>query len=71
MDIRPTVYWSSDFCIPSPGSWCVCVSTGYTLGDPLDKKILTEVPMARKLPLPRGWKRRVKSSIVHILALSH
>ena len=27
--------------------------------------------MARKLPLLRGWKRRVKSSIVHILALSH
>ncbi len=27
--------------------------------------------MARKLPLPRGWKRRVKSSVVHVLALSH
>ena len=27
--------------------------------------------MARNLPLPRGWKRRVKSSILHILALSH
>jgi DNA-binding transcriptional regulator YiaG len=27
--------------------------------------------MRTRLPLPRGWKRRVKSSIVHILALSH
>ena len=27
--------------------------------------------MARKLPLPRGWKRRVKSSVIHVLALSH
>ena len=27
--------------------------------------------MARKLPLPRGWKRRVRSSVLHILALSH
>ncbi len=27
--------------------------------------------MPRKLPLPRGWNRRVKSSILHILALSH
>ncbi len=23
--------------------------------------------MARKLPLPRGWKRRVESSIVHVV----
>ncbi len=27
--------------------------------------------MAPKLPLPRGWKCRVRSSILHILALSH
>ncbi len=27
--------------------------------------------MRTRLPLPRGWKRRVKSSILHILALSH
>ncbi len=27
--------------------------------------------MAPKLPLPRGWKRRVRSSVLHILALSH
>ena len=30
-----------------------------------------ETPMRTRLPLPRGWKRRVKSSILHILALSH
>ena len=27
--------------------------------------------MAPKLPLPRGWKRRGRSSVLHILALSH
>ena len=27
--------------------------------------------MPRKISLPRGWNRRVKSSILHILALSH
>ena len=27
--------------------------------------------MAPKLPLPSGWKRRVRSSVLHILALSH
>ena len=27
--------------------------------------------MAPKLPLPRGWKRRVRSSVLHILALGH
>ena len=27
--------------------------------------------MHRKIPLPRAWNRRVKSSILHILALSH
>ncbi len=27
--------------------------------------------MGTSLPLPRGWNRRVRSSIVHILALSH
>ncbi len=27
--------------------------------------------MAPKLPLPRGWKRRVRSSVLHIFALSH
>ena len=27
--------------------------------------------MSRNLPLPRGWNRRVRSSILHILALSH
>jgi len=26
--------------------------------------------MPPKLPLPRGWKRRVQSSVLHILALS-
>ncbi len=27
--------------------------------------------MNHKIPLPRGWKRRVRSSVLHILALSH
>ncbi len=27
--------------------------------------------MAPKLPLPRGWKHRVWSSVRHILALSY
>ncbi len=27
--------------------------------------------MHLKIPLPRGWKRRVRSSILHILALGH
>ena len=27
--------------------------------------------MDRKIPLPRGWKRRVRSSVLHIPALSH
>ena len=27
--------------------------------------------MAPKLPLPRGWQRRVRSSVLQILALSH
>ena len=27
--------------------------------------------MHRKMLLPRGWKRRVRSSVLHILALSH
>ncbi len=27
--------------------------------------------MPPKLPLPRGWKHRVRSSVLHILALSH
>ncbi len=27
--------------------------------------------MAPKLPLPRGWRRRGRSSVLHILALSH
>ena len=27
--------------------------------------------MDHKIPLPRGWKRRAKSAILHILALSH
>ncbi len=27
--------------------------------------------MPRQIPLPRGWNRRVKSSILHVLALSH
>ena len=26
--------------------------------------------MPRKMPLPRGWKHRVRSSVLHILALS-
>ena len=26
--------------------------------------------MAPKLPLPRGWKRRVQSAVLHILALA-
>ncbi len=28
-------------------------------------------PKAPQDPLPRGWKRRVRSSVLHILALSH
>ena len=27
--------------------------------------------MPPTLPLPRGWKRRVRSSVLHILALGH
>ncbi len=27
--------------------------------------------MLSKLPLPRGWKRRVRSSVLHVLAVSH
>ena len=27
--------------------------------------------MHRKISLPRGWNRRAKSAIIHILALSH
>ena len=27
--------------------------------------------MPPNLPLPRGWKRRVRSSVLNILALSH
>ncbi len=27
--------------------------------------------MHRKIPLPRGWKRRTKAAILQILALSH
>ena len=27
--------------------------------------------MDHKIPLPRGWNRRAKSAIIHILALSH
>ena len=27
--------------------------------------------MTSKLPLSRGWKRRIRSSVLHILALSH
>ncbi len=27
--------------------------------------------MHLKIPLPRGWNRRAKSAIFHILALSH
>ncbi len=27
--------------------------------------------MHHKIPLPRGWNRRAKSAILHILALSH
>ena len=27
--------------------------------------------MHHKIPLPRGWKRRVRSSVLHILALGH
>ncbi len=27
--------------------------------------------MHRKIPIPRGWNRRAKSAILHILALSH
>ncbi len=26
--------------------------------------------MAYRLPLPRGWKRRVRSAVLHILALA-
>ena len=27
--------------------------------------------MRHKIPVPRGWNRRAKSAILHILALSH
>ncbi len=27
--------------------------------------------MPRNIPLPRGWNRRAKAAILHILALSH
>ncbi len=27
--------------------------------------------MRRKVPLPRGWTRSVRSSVLHILTLSH
>ncbi len=27
--------------------------------------------MQRKMPLPRGWKRRVRSSVLHVLTLGH
>ena len=27
--------------------------------------------MPPKIPIPRGWNRRAKSAILHILALSH
>ena len=27
--------------------------------------------MPLKLPLPHGWKRRVRSSVLHILDLGH
>ncbi len=27
--------------------------------------------MYRKMPLPRGWKRRVRSSVLRVLARSH
>ncbi len=27
--------------------------------------------MVYKLPLPRGWKHRVRSSVLHILALEY
>ena len=35
------------------------------------QKDITETPMRTRLPLPRGWNRRVRSSALHILALSH
>ncbi len=38
---------------------------------PFPQEDFAEVPMPPKLPLPRGWKRRVRSSVLHILALSH
>ena len=28
-------------------------------------------PVRRNIPLPRGWKRRVKSTVLQVLALSH
>ncbi len=27
--------------------------------------------MHRKMPLPRGWKRRVRSSVLHILCVAN
>ena len=27
--------------------------------------------MPPKLPLPRGWKRRIRSFVLHVLALGH
>jgi len=38
---------------------------------PFPQEILGKRFIGPKLPLPRGWKRRVGSSVLHILALSH
>ncbi len=64
------MYWSSelDTAYPQPNLRLL-----NDLGSPrsLNHGKFSEAVMDRKIPLPRGWKRRVKSSILHILALSH
>ena len=43
------------------------------LGSPRtpNQRKFSEAQMHRKMPLPRGWKRRVRSSVQHIQALGH
>ena len=42
------------------------------LGSPRtpNQRKFSEALMHRKIPLPRGWKRRAKSTVLQILALS-
>ncbi len=43
------------------------------LGSPRSphQRKFSDALMHRKIPLPRGWKRRVRSSVLHILAVGH